>query len=104
MNLRFEFFLRWHEQASQICVIYMDFEEVIIVKKRLALALSGGSVRAAAHVGVLKALEEYALEPDVVVGTSGGAIVARFMPLGLQPQSCRNSFGSTAERKGKSLI
>ena len=101
MNLRFEFFLRWHEQASQICVIYMDFEEVIIVKKRLALALSGGSVRAAAHVGVLKALEEYALEPDVVVGTSGGAIVAALYATGLTAAELQKLFWEYSRAKGK---
>jgi NTE family protein len=51
----------------------------------LALVLSGGSVRAAAHVGVLKALAAYKLQPDMVVGTSGGAIVAALYARGLDP-------------------
>jgi len=79
----------------------MDFEEVIIVKKRLALALSGGSVRAAAHVGVLKALEEYALEPDVVVGTSGGAIVAALYATGLTAAELQKLFWEYSRAKGK---
>lgn len=45
-------------------------------EQRLALVLSGGGVRALAEVGVLQVMAEYGLEPDLVVGTSGGAIVA----------------------------
>jgi NTE family protein len=37
--------------------------------------LSGGGARGLAHIGVLRALEEARLRPDVVVGTSMGAIV-----------------------------
>lgn len=42
---------------------------------RVALVLSGGSARAFAHLGVLRVLEREGLRPDLVVGTSGGAIV-----------------------------
>ena len=34
----------------------------------------------AAHVGVLKALSKYHLEPDLVVGTSGEQLSQLFMP------------------------
>jgi NTE family protein len=79
----------------------MDSEEVITLKSRLGLALSGGSVRAAAHVGVLKALEEYALEPDVVVGTSGGSIVAALYATGLGAQELEELFLEYSRAKGK---
>jgi NTE family protein len=79
----------------------MESEEVIKVKNRLGLALSGGSVRAAAHVGVLKALEEYALEPDVVVGTSGGSIVAALYATGLNAQELEELFLEYSRAKGK---
>ena len=42
---------------------------------RVALALSGGALRGAAHVGVLRVLEREGIVPDIVVGTSIGAIV-----------------------------
>lgn len=71
------------------------------MKNRLGLALSGGSVRAAAHVGVLKALEEYALEPDVVVGTSGGAIVAALYATGLTATELQQLFWEYSKTKGK---
>ena len=41
----------------------------------IALALSGGGVFGAAHVGPLEELDRIGLRPDFVVGTSAGAIV-----------------------------
>lgn len=47
------------------------------------LALAGGGTRAAAHVGVLKALEEAKLLPQAVAGTSAGSIVAGLFASGM---------------------
>jgi NTE family protein len=44
-------------------------------RPHLALVLSGGGARGAAHIGVLKVLEEMHIKPDLVVGTSMGSIV-----------------------------
>lgn len=41
----------------------------------LAIALGGGIARGWAHIGVLRALDEAGLKPDIVVGTSVGAVV-----------------------------
>ena len=41
----------------------------------VALVLGGGGLRGFAHVGVLRALEEAGIQPDMVVGTSAGAVV-----------------------------
>ena len=41
----------------------------------IGLVLSGGGVRGAAHIGVIKALEEFGLYPTHIAGTSAGAIV-----------------------------
>ena len=41
----------------------------------IGLALSGGSAKGLAHVGVLKVLEELDLVPDLITGTSMGAII-----------------------------
>jgi len=43
---------------------------------RIGLALGSGSARGWAHFGVLQALEERGLRPDVVTGASVGALVA----------------------------
>ena len=42
----------------------------------LGLALSGGGVKGAAHIGVLKALEEAGIKISSISGTSSGSIVA----------------------------
>ncbi len=44
-------------------------------KPRIGLALGGGSARGWAHVGVIRALEEAGIRPDLVCGTSVGAMV-----------------------------
>ena len=42
---------------------------------KLGIALGGGAARGWAHIGVMRALIEAGLEPDIVVGTSIGAVV-----------------------------
>ncbi len=41
----------------------------------VAIALSGGGARGLAQIGVLKALEEAGVTPDIIIGTSMGSIV-----------------------------
>jgi NTE family protein len=45
-------------------------------KPRIGLALGSGSARGWAHVGVIRALERAGIRPDLVCGTSIGALVA----------------------------
>jgi len=52
---------------------------------KLGIALSGGAARGIAHIGVLKALEENGLVPQVVAGTSMGAIVGMLYAAGIAP-------------------
>lgn len=42
---------------------------------RIGLALGGGSARGWAHIGVIRALKDAGVEPDIVCGTSIGALV-----------------------------
>lgn len=42
---------------------------------RIGLALGGGAARGWAHIGVIRALEDAGIRPDVVAGTSIGALV-----------------------------
>ena len=42
---------------------------------KIGLALGGGSARGWAHIGVLRALHEAGIHPDIVAGTSIGAVV-----------------------------
>lgn len=50
---------------------------------RLALVLSSGGGRGYAHVGVLKVLHEAGIKPDLVVGTSVGALLGALYAAGL---------------------
>lgn len=52
----------------------------------IALALGSGGARGFAHVGVIKALEASGIKPDIVVGTSSGAIVAAIYAAGYTAQ------------------
>ncbi|MBQ9297620.1 MAG: patatin-like phospholipase family protein [Clostridia bacterium] len=52
---------------------------------KLGIALSGGGIRGIAHAGVLKALEENEIKPQIISGTSSGSIVATLYALGYSP-------------------
>lgn len=52
-------------------------------KKIWALVLMGGGARGLAHIGVLRVLEENGLVPDIIAGTSMGAIVGGLFAAGL---------------------
>lgn len=52
----------------------------------LGLALSGGGSKGIAHAGVLKFLAENNIEPEVLAGTSAGAIVATLYAAGKSPE------------------
>ncbi len=49
---------------------------------KIGLALGGGAARGFAHVGVIKVLEAHDILPDIVVGTSAGAVVGALYAAG----------------------
>ena len=49
-----------------------------MAKTLIGLALGGGAARGLAHIGVIEALIEAGLEPDIIAGTSIGAIAGGF--------------------------
>ena len=54
-------------------------------RPKIGLVLAGGGAKGAAHVGVLKVLEEMRIPIDVVVGTSMGSIVGGLYASGMRP-------------------
>ena len=58
----------------------------------LGIAFSGGGARAAAHCGALQAFKEYGIQPDVVSGTSAGALVAALFASGFTPKEMIETF------------
>lgn len=49
---------------------------------KIGLALAGGGVKGAAHIGAIKALEENGIKIDAIAGTSIGSIVASLYAMG----------------------
>jgi predicted acylesterase/phospholipase RssA len=49
------------------------------------LVLSGGGARGVAHIGVLKALDEQDKSPDLIIGTSMGAVIGALYSVGYSP-------------------
>lgn len=61
---------------------------------KLGLALSGGGIKGAAHIGVLKAFEEEKIKIDYISGTSSGSIVATLYAVGYKPDEIYSIFKS----------
>ncbi|MDR0543013.1 MAG: patatin-like phospholipase family protein [Dysgonamonadaceae bacterium] len=55
-------------------------------KYRLGLALSGGGARGFAHPGALKAIEDFGLKPEIISGTSAGALAGVLYADGYAPE------------------
>lgn len=51
----------------------------------VALVLSGGGAKGAAHIGVIRVLESYGIPVDMVLGTSMGGLVGGLYALGYTP-------------------
>ena len=64
----------------------------VIKKYMLGLALSGGGARGFAHIGVLKLLDECGLQPDIIVGTSAGALMGILYADGYKPEEIMTLF------------
>ena len=50
--------------------------------RRIGLAVGGGAARGVAHVGVLEILEREGIRPDVIAGTSVGALIGALICAG----------------------
>ena len=53
--------------------------------KKIGLALGGGAVLGAAHIGVLRALDEKKIQIESITGTSIGAFIAALYAFGVTP-------------------
>lgn len=52
-------------------------------RPKIAVVLGSGGPRGYAHVGVIKVLEEAGIEPDLIVGSSVGALLGAFWASGM---------------------
>jgi NTE family protein len=54
-------------------------------KPKWALVLMGGGSRGLAHIGILNVLQKNGLTPDIIVGTSMGAVIGGLFASGISP-------------------
>lgn len=67
-------------------------------RPRIGLALGGGAARGWAHIGVLEVLAEAGYTPDVIAGTSIGAVVGGCFSAGKLDQLTEFALGLTKRR------
>ena len=65
----------------------------------LGYALSGGGAKGFAHLGAFKVFESYGLKPDVIAGTSAGALAGVFYADGFTPDEISELFKKSELRK-----
>ena len=63
-------------------------------RPRIGLVLGGGGARGAAHIGVIKVLEEMHIPIDFIVGTSMGSIVGGSYASGASPAEMERKVGA----------
>lgn len=56
---------------------------------KVALVLGGGAAKGIAHVGVIKALEDNGIKPDIIVGTSVGSLVGSLYASGMSADTLK---------------
>ncbi|GIG55431.1 patatin-like phospholipase family protein [Demequina activiva] len=90
----------------------MDSLDDLRYVPRVGLALGGGGVLGAAHVGVLQVLLERGITPTVVAGTSAGAVMGAAYAVGLDPYDLEartyragwGTFGTLSPKPGLGLL
>ncbi|MCP4236292.1 MAG: patatin-like phospholipase family protein [Aestuariibacter sp.] len=63
-------------------------------RPKIGLALSGGGARGAAHVGVLKVIEELQIPVDYIAGTSMGAVIGGLYASGMSSEEIEQQFNT----------
>ena len=56
------------------------------MEHNIGIAFSGGGMRGIAHIGILQALQEHGIHPDMVSGTSAGSIIGAMYAAGKTPE------------------
>jgi len=67
-----------------ICIFLVHF--LVAQNGKVGLVFSGGGAKGLAHIGALKALEEFNIPIDYITGTSMGGVVGGFYAAGFSPE------------------
>lgn len=70
---------------GEVAIVPLKSERPLI-----GLALGGGGARGFAHIGVIKALEAAGIKPDIITGSSSGAVIAALYAAGHNGQELEN--------------
>lgn len=69
-----------------ILFLYAGIHPIFAQKRmKVGVVLSGGGAKGAAHIGVLKAIEEAGIPIDYIAGTSMGAVIGGLYAIGYSP-------------------
>lgn len=77
-----------------IALVIIFVTSSFLYGQKVGLVLSGGGSKGAAHIGVIKALEEHGIPIDYIGGTSAGAIVGGLYAAGFSPEEMEAIFTS----------
>ena len=66
---------------------------------KIGIAMSGGGIKGLCHAGVLKALEEHDIKPDIMSGVSSGSVVGALYADGYSPDEIAALFEDISFRK-----
>lgn len=80
--------------SCMLCAEPASGKEAVNQRPKIGLVLSGGGARGAAHVGVLKVLEQMQIPVDYIVGTSMGAIIGGLYASGLTAAEVEAALGN----------
>lgn len=77
----------------KIFLLYMLFSvsTLTFARPKVALVLSGGGAKGLAEIPLIEALEEEGIKPDMVLGTSMGALIGSLYASGYTPKEIRKT-------------
>lgn len=85
-------FLKFQDKLhSPLCktvfhILYLRRGHIMKDRPKIGLALGGGASRGLAHIGVLQVLEEHEIFPDLIAGSSIGALIGAIYSAGVSPK------------------
>lgn len=61
-------------------------------KRRIGFAFGGGGAKGFSHIGILMAMEEFGIHPDIMSGVSAGSIASVLYASGMTPSDIKECF------------
>lgn len=90
----------WFVSAEHTEHVVVTSDDINHPRPIIALVLAGGGAKGAAHMGVLKALEEMKIPVDIIIGTSMGAYVAGLYATGMDAEEIESVIYSVNWQSG----